>query len=197
MHMSEAKRILVLSVSAGAGHVRAAQAICAVAEEAWAQHSVRHVDVLELVSPGFRKLYGESYIKLVERAPLLWALLYQQTDRRESRSLFDRMRRHVERLNTRRLDAEIARFAPDVIVCTHFLPAELLAKRIACGSAVPPVWVHVTDFDIHGLWLQSHMQGYCVASDEVATRLAAPHRPLAYSRHRHCHHAAVQPRAVA
>lgn len=173
MHMSEAKRILVLSVSAGAGHVRAAQAICAAAEEAWPQHSVRHLDVLDLVSPGFRKLYGESYIKLVERAPLLWALLYQQTDRRESRSLFDRMRRHVERLNTRRLDAEIARFAPDVIVCTHFLPAELLAKRSACGSAVPPVWVHVTDFDIHGLWLQSHMQGYCVASEEVAARLAA------------------------
>jgi processive 1,2-diacylglycerol beta-glucosyltransferase len=38
---------------------------------------------------------------------------------------------------------------------------------------VPPVWVQVTDFDIHGLWLQSHMQGYCVATEEVAARLAA------------------------
>lgn len=171
--MTQPKRILVLSVSAGAGHVRAAQAICAAAAESLPQLAVTHLDVLELVPPGFRKLYGESYIKLVERAPLLWALLYQQTDRRESRSLFDRLRRHVERLNTRKLDAEIARIAPDAIICTHFLPAELLARRIARGHATPPVWVHVTDFDIHGLWLQSQMQGYLVASDEVAARLAA------------------------
>jgi processive 1,2-diacylglycerol beta-glucosyltransferase len=171
--MTKPQRILVLSVSAGAGHVRAAQAICAAAEEVSPQLNVKHLDVLDLVSPGFRKLYGDSYIKLVERAPLLWALLYQQTDRRESRSLFDRLRRHVERLNTRKLEAEIARFAPDAIVCTHFLPAELLARRIACGNTLPPVWVQVTDFDIHGLWLQSHMQGYCVATEEVAARLAA------------------------
>jgi processive 1,2-diacylglycerol beta-glucosyltransferase len=171
--MTKPQRILVLSVSAGAGHVRAAQAICAAAEEVSPQLSVKHLDVLELVSPAFRKLYGDSYIKLVERAPLLWALLYQQTDRRESRSLFDRLRRHVERLNTRKLESEIARFAPDAIICTHFLPAELLARRIACGNTLPPVWVQVTDFDIHGLWLQSHMQGYCVATEEVAARLAA------------------------
>lgn len=171
--MTQPKRVLVLSVSAGAGHVRAAQAICAAAEDVSPQLTVKHLDVLELVSPTFRKLYGDSYIKLVERAPLLWALLYQQTDRRESRSLFDRVRRHVERLNTRKLEAEIARFGPDAIVCTHFLPAELLARRIACGNTLPPVWVQVTDFDIHGLWLQSHMQGYCVATEEVAARLAA------------------------
>lgn len=171
--MTKPKRILVLSVSAGAGHVRAAQPICAAAEVGRPDLTLAHLDVLEVVPPGFRKLYGDSYIKLVERAPLLWALLYQHTDRRESDSLFARLRRHVEHLNTRKLDAEIDRLAPDAIVCTHFLPAELLSRRIAQGRATPPVWVHVTDFDIHGLWLQSHMQGYFVASEEVAARLAA------------------------
>lgn len=171
--MSKTKRILVLSVSAGAGHVRAAQSICAVAEDSLPDLQLAHLDVMELVPPGFRKLYADSYIKLVERAPLLWALFYQRTDRRESDSLFARLRRHVERLNTRKLESEIKRLAPDAIVCTHFLPAELLSRRIAQGRETPPVWVHVTDFDIHGLWLQSHMSGYFVASDEVAARLAA------------------------
>ena len=167
--MARSLRILVLSVSAGAGHVRAAQALCAAAPDAW---EITHIDVMELVPSGFRKLYAESYIKLVERAPLLWAYLYQRTDHRRSASVFDRLRGLIERLNTRRLDDEIARIAPDVVICTHFLPAELLSRRIAQGRPTPPVWVHVTDFDIHGLWLQPHMQGYFVANDEVAARLA-------------------------
>lgn len=171
--MPKSLRILVLSVSAGAGHVRAAQALCATAEAHLPALQLTHVDVMELVPSGFRKLYADSYIKLVERAPLLWAFLYQRTDRRESTSIFARLRRHVERLNTRRLDNEIARLAPDAIICTHFLPAELLSRRAAKGYPTPPVWVHVTDFDIHGFWLQRHVQGYFVASDEVAVRLAA------------------------
>lgn len=167
--MARHLRILVLSVSAGAGHVRAAQALCAAAPDV---REITHIDVMELVPSGFRKLYAESYIKLVERAPLLWAYLYQRTDHRRSASVFDRLRGLIERLNTRRLDDEIARIAPDVVICTHFLPAELLSRRIAQGRPTPPVWVHVTDFDIHGLWLQPHMQGYFVANDEVAARLA-------------------------
>lgn len=166
-------RILVLSVSAGAGHVRAAQALCATAQADMPALELHHVDVMELVPSGFRRLYADSYIKLVERAPLLWALFYQRTDRRESDSLFARLRRQVERLNTRKLDAEIERLAPDAIICTHFLPAELLSRRTAQSIATAPVWVLVTDFDIHGLWLQSHMRGYFVASEEVAARLAA------------------------
>lgn len=167
-------RLLVISVSAGAGHVRAAQAICAAAAEAsGAAVDAVHVDLMDLVPSGFRKLYSDSYIRVVERAPLVWSYLYQRSDRRESGSTIDRLRRQVERLNTRRLDDEITRQRPDAIVCTHFLPAELLARRMRDGHAVPPVWVHVTDFDVHGLWLQTGMHGYFVASDEVAARLVA------------------------
>ncbi|MCW7538465.1 glycosyltransferase [Aquabacterium sp. A7-Y] len=164
--------LLLLSVSAGAGHVRAAQAIEAAAAGRPSPVRVTHLDVLELVPASFRKLYSESYIELVERLPLLWAYLYQRTDRRAERSVFDRLRRGVERLNTRNLWDEIEHIAPDAIVCTHFLPAELLARRIKRGIATPPVWVQVTDFDVHGLWMQAGLQGYFVANDEVAWRLA-------------------------
>lgn len=170
--MSKPMRILVLSVSAGAGHVRAAQAICAAAEGQPDLEAV-HLDVLDLVPAGFRKFYGSGYIKLVEKAPQLWAYLYQRTDHPPAASWGDRFRRQIERLNTRKLDDEIARIAPDVIVCTHFLPAELLSRRIARGLPTPPLWINVTDFDVHGLWLHPHIQGYCVATEEVAVRLAA------------------------
>ena len=167
------RSVVVLSVSAGAGHVRAAQALCAAAEVGFPQLRLAHIDVMDLVPDGFRALYADAYLKLVEKAPLLWAYLYQQTDRRSARSPLDRLRRAVERLNTQKLDRELARLAPDAIVCTHFLPAELLSRRIARGRDTPPVWVQVTDFDVHGLWIHPHLAGYFAASDEVAWRLAA------------------------
>jgi len=166
------KHLLVLSVSAGAGHVRAAQALCAYAESASPAWKTTHIDVMDLVPQTFRKLYAESYIKLVEKAPLLWAYLYQQSDKRTRASKRDRLRRGIEKLNTRKFDGEIDRLRPDAIVCTHFLPAELLSRRIRRGRPTPPVWVQVTDFDVHGLWLHDHMHGYFVANDEVAVRLA-------------------------
>ena len=51
-------------------------------------------------------------------------------DRPASRdSLVGKLKRAAEKLNTRKLTAEIERLAPDVILCTHFLPAELLSRQ--------------------------------------------------------------------
>src|SRR5262245_45944996 len=166
-------QLVVLSVSAGAGHVRAAEALCAAAEREFPRLRATHIDVMDVVPTGFRKLYAGSYLKLVEKMPLVWSYLYQRTDRRSANSRFDQLRRSVERLNTRRLERELDRLAPDAIVCTHFLPAELLSRRKARARPTPPVWVQVTDFDVHGLWIHPHMQGYFAANDEIAWRIAA------------------------
>jgi processive 1,2-diacylglycerol beta-glucosyltransferase len=166
-------KIAVLSVSAGAGHVRAAQALCAQAALTYPQWQMTHIDLMDIVPRTFRKLYAESYIKLVEKAPLLWAYLYQRSDKRTRASKSDRIRRGIEKLNTAKFDAEIEKLAPDAIICTHFLPAELLSRRIRKRRPTPPVWVQVTDFDVHGLWIHEHMHAYFVANDEVAARLRA------------------------
>src|SRR5689334_429838 len=166
------KRLLILSVSAGAGHVRAAQALEAAAKAANPPLDATHVDLLSLVPKEFKKLYGEQYIRLVEKSPQLWSWLYSKTDRPSRDSLIGKLKRAAEKLNTRKLWAEIDRLAPDAILCTHFLPAELLSRARAKGRKTPPVWVQVTDFDVHTLWVHPHVDRYCVASDEVAFRLA-------------------------
>ncbi len=166
------QRILVLSVAAGAGHVRAADALVAAAKAADPAMDATHLDVLSLVPKDFRKFYAEQYLKLVEKLPELWSFLYTRSDRPTRGTFLGKLKRTVERMNTRKLDAEIARLAPDVIVCTHFLPAELLSNERAKGVKLPPIWVQVTDFDVHALWVHPHVDRYCVASEEVAFRLA-------------------------
>src|SRR5215831_96603 len=164
------RQLLILSVSAGAGHVRAAQALEAAAVKAGM--NATHIDLLTLVPRQFSKLYGQQYIKLVEKLPALWSWLYSKSDRPSRDTLVGNLKRSIEKLNTRKLQAEIARLGPDAILCTHFLPAELLSRRKAKGKPLPPLWVQVTDFDVHALWVQPHVDRYCVASDEVAYRLA-------------------------
>ena len=170
--MPKQKHLVVLSISAGAGHVRAAQALCETAEREFPGLKLTHIDVLDLVPATFRKLYFDSYLKLIEKAPLLWAYLYQHTDKPARESKISSIRKQIERLNTRKLYAEIEKLDPDAIVCTHFLAPELLSRRIRKGHRVPPVFVQVTDFDVHALWIHQHMRGYFVANEEIAWRTA-------------------------
>ncbi len=170
--MSATHRILVLSVSAGAGHVRAAQALVRCAQDEFGAVA-QHIDVMDCAPSAFRKLYAEQYLALVTRYPLVWAKLYQITDRAKPSAPAVRLRRLVERLNTRKLRDAIAAFAPDAIVCTHFLPAELLMHEQRRHRLAAPVFVQVTDFDLHALWVVPNLQGYFAASDEVAARMVA------------------------
>jgi processive 1,2-diacylglycerol beta-glucosyltransferase len=167
------KRILLLSVSAGAGHMRAAEAICSFADQADNGASATHIDVMDFVSTGFRKLYTDFYIQLVNKAPTLWGYLYQSTHEAKPDSSMERLRRGFERLNTSALLREIERLRPDVIICTHFLPAEILSRLTAKAGFSTPVWVQVTDFDLHRMWVHEHMAGYFAANDEVAFRMRA------------------------
>ena len=165
------KKILLLSVSAGAGHMRAAQAIEAHANLAGGAAVATHLDVMNYVSAGFRKLYTDFYIKLVNKAPALWGYLYHATNEAQADSSMQRLRRGVERLNTRALLREVEAFRPDAIICTHFLPAEILSRALRQGQLSCPVWVQVTDFDLHRMWLHEHMSGYFATNDEVAFRM--------------------------
>ncbi|MEM5314702.1 glycosyltransferase [Paraburkholderia sp. JHI869] len=164
-------KILMLSVSAGAGHTRAAEALLAFAQAHPAGVVASHLDVMDYVPATFRKLYTDLYIEVVTSQPALWGYLYRKTDEADPASLPQKVRRAVERLNCRALLAAIAQYRPDAIICTHFLPAELLSREIRHGRIQTPVWVQVTDFDLHSMWVVPGMSGYFAASDEIAWRL--------------------------
>ena len=58
------KKILLLSVSAGAGHMRAAEALRAYAALPEFAVEALHLDVMDFVTTAFRKVYTDFYIKL-------------------------------------------------------------------------------------------------------------------------------------
>jgi processive 1,2-diacylglycerol beta-glucosyltransferase len=161
--------IAILSVSAGAGHLRAAEAL-KVAAEARGLNAV-HIDLMEHVPKLFRKIYAESYLKVVDRHPALWGYLYHTADKQKPDSTLTRLRMALERLNTRSFVKHLEALAPDQVVCTHFLPAQILSRLIAKKRFAKPVWTVVTDFDVHALWVHPHLTGYCAAAEEIAWRM--------------------------
>jgi len=164
-------KLAILSVSAGAGHLRAAEAVKAAVAVLRPDVACEHIDVMDLVPKLFRKVYAESYIKIVERHPAFWGYLYESSDHQKPDSTLVKIRTATERLNTRALVKRIQDMDPDWVVCTHFLPAEILSRQIAKGAFKKPVWVVVTDFDVHKLWVHQGMTGYCAASEEVLWRM--------------------------
>jgi len=171
-HSGKIERIAVFSVSAGSGHVRAAQALKAAADLWYPDVDVVHVDLMEHVPKLFRTIYTDTYIKMIEQHPALWGYLYDRTDREKIDSSLSRLRSTIETLNTLKLKKVLLDLAPDQVICTHFLPAQLLSRRLSKGKFLKPVWVQVTDFDMHSLWIHKGMSGYFAAHDELAWRMS-------------------------
>jgi processive 1,2-diacylglycerol beta-glucosyltransferase len=167
------RRILVLSASAGAGHLRAAEAVEAACRRLHPDAETRHVDVLTLATPAFARLYGKGYVDFVNRAPELLGILYDRTNRPPRHPAADALRRLVDRLNTRPLVALLREFAPDVVCHTHFLPAEIVAREKRRGRLRVPHAVVVTDFDVHRFWLCPGVERYFVAREENRVHLEA------------------------
>src|SRR6266404_268780 len=168
------KKVLLLSASAGAGHVRAAEAIEKALKEKGEDkdgvEEVRHLDVLQFTNKVFRHLYSKAYIDLVNKVPEVPGWIYDKLDTPWKN---ERRRLALDKLNTRPLVKLLREYRPDMIVCTHFLPAEIVSwlkakERLASRQAII-----VTDFDVHAMWLCHHYEQYFVAIDEARAYLEA------------------------
>ena len=162
------QRILILSASVGNGHTIAAESLKQAFEIKKLAGEVRHEDVLKFTNPLFRRLYGKAYIDLVNRAPEFLGWMYDQLDepwKNEKRRLF------FDKLNTTPLIKMVREYDPDWIVCTHFLPSEIVSDLKSKGKLDCPQAIVVTDFDMHALWLCRNYEHYFVALDETKAYL--------------------------
>ncbi len=158
--------VLILSAAAGAGHVRAAEALVS----AFSLHDVRvgHIEVLKHTTPLFRKVYSDLYIELVNKRPEVLGWVYNSLDHPWK---FQKRRLAMDLLNTGPLVKLLKKARPSVALCTHFLPAELLVHLKKMKLIDFPIGIVVTDYDAHALWLFKDIDWYFVACDETKVYL--------------------------
>ncbi|MDQ3713388.1 MAG: glycosyltransferase [Acidobacteriota bacterium] len=162
------KKVLILSAAVGAGHLRAAEAVEKAFKQLGAAEEIRNIDVLNYTNPLFRRLYGKAYIDMVNTMPEVLGWMYDSLDKPWQN---ERRRLALDRLNTQPLIKLLKDYKPDIAVCTHFLPAEIISWLKGKGKINFPQAIVVTDFDVHALWLCHQYEQYFVAMTETRIHL--------------------------
>lgn len=162
------KKVLILSAAVGAGHLRAAEALEKAFKESGAAQEVRNIDVLNYTNVIFRRLYGKAYLDMVNTMPEVLGWMYDSLDKPWQN---ERRRLALDRLNTRPFVKLLKEYQPDIAVCTHFLPAEIISWLKAKKKISTPQAIIVTDFDVHAMWLCHHYEQYFVALEETRVHL--------------------------
>jgi processive 1,2-diacylglycerol beta-glucosyltransferase len=164
------ERLLILSAGVGSGHNSAAAAIQQASAARTDIDEVRVVDVLQESNVLYRDLLGKGYFALVETAPWLVEWGYDLSDPPFRR------RGPIDpwtRANAFPAVSAIKRFKPTAIVCTHFLPAQLVASLLLSGVIDAKTAIVTTDYDFQGLWLTSAFHALFVAREEGKVQLTA------------------------
>ncbi|MHB8900808.1 MAG: MGDG synthase family glycosyltransferase [Thermoguttaceae bacterium] len=162
--------ILVLSARVGAGHMRAAQAIERAFADSEVSEPVHHIEVLDYTNRLFRRLYSKAYLDIVNNVPELFGWFYSQRDKRGKN---DGLKLAFDKLNTGPFVKLLEQYQPEITVCTHPMPAEIISWLVGEGRLSTLQAVVVTDFDIHMQWLCPTRAHYFVAIDETRAHLEA------------------------
>lgn len=163
------KPLLFLHATAGAGHTRAAEALadaCAMLDL-----PAQTVDTLDYTGKSFRHIYTKSYVNLVQKMPALWGYLYDKYDTKHIDSKSQKFRLLLQKLNTRNFRQMINAIDPSAVVCTHFLPLELLNDAKRKGKFNLPLAAVVTDISPHSFWVYPYVDRYYVASADSQREL--------------------------
>ncbi len=166
-------RILILSASVGAGHMRAAEAVEKACRQMVPDAQVTNVDVLTMTNGLFRRVYGKLYIDLVNKAPHVLGYFYDMLDKpsNSASQRGDRFRLALQKLNLAKFTAFLKSQPWDIIINTHFLPAEIIASLRKQNVLSVPQVTATTDFDTHRLWVNQPCERYFTATYEGALYL--------------------------
>ncbi len=171
--MSRAQKVLLLSARVGAGHKRAADAIAASIRQISPETAVEHWDALEYSNVIFRNSFLAAYSILVNRCPTLWRKIYEDTERKAAGCGMGRLSARSSHFHAGHLLRSMRAFAPDRIICTHFMPAEVMAIERRKKRLNAKLSVVLTDYEIHPVWIQAGVDSYFVATPGMEHNLRA------------------------
>ncbi len=161
-------KVMVLYANAGDGHRRAAEALAIVCRKEKRISEVRLIDALQYTNRVFQELYAKLYIEAVKRIPSLWSFAFDETDRPWRKN---KGRKLMHLINGLPLLREIKHFKPDLCLCTHFMPTDILSIMLRNKQIQTELGVVVTDYYVHATWLESYVSRVYVAKEESREQL--------------------------
>src|SRR5579863_2246652 len=163
-----AKRIALLTLSVGSGHVQAAKVIERALEDGADHVEVRTFDAVQMARRWFLWLYVHSYWLMLRHAPGMWRRLFERRQRKRHRSTAPNW---AFRRGCREVLRQLKMFSPHLIIVTEIGAAEIAALGKREGWFNVPILAVQTDLETELPWVQREIDLYCVASDHARSQL--------------------------
>ncbi len=166
--------VMILSCGTGGGHNTAGKAIAEELEQRG--HAVTFLDPFQLAGKHTAAYVGNSYIRLVQRSPKSFGLLYSLGE--EYRKL--PVRSPVYWANGK-MASQMQRFLKehpfDAIVMTHLFPAQMLAHLPK--ASLPQTMLVATDYTCIPFTEETDCDWYIIPSPALAGEFSRRHIPEA------------------
>lgn len=157
-------RVLIFSVSAGGGHKNAAEAIKSYIELNDPKSDVIILDTLKYINPMLDKVIIGGYLSTIKITPGLFGKLYNVSE--DDYGLTSVSTKFNEKMASK-LVPFIQKFKPQIIICTHPFPTEMISiMKEKCNSQIPAVAV-LTDYAPHSFWLHPNINAYVVSNSDM------------------------------
>ncbi|KOR26278.1 MGDG synthase family glycosyltransferase [Clostridium sp. FAM 1755] len=168
-------KILILSVSAGGGHSHAAEALKSYIKLNNNEAEITVIDTLKYINPLIDKVIIGSYLKTLKVTPSLFGKLYDHSE--DDDGLATVISSNFNKIMTYKLSPLIDEFNPDVIICTHPFPAEMLSIMKNKGKLSIPSLTILTDYAPHSFWIQEYTDAYIVSNSDMIDEMVVRNVP--------------------
>ena len=161
-------KVLVLTLSFGSGHVRAAQAVADELGRQVPASNVLVVDALAECRSLFRAGYEWPYWLMLRYAPGLWDRF---SSARVSHKHASTAPAWAFRMGCPKVFSTIKSFDPDVIVAAEVAACEMAAIARRLGLTQAPILSVITDYESEPIWVQPEVDAFTVPDENVRTEL--------------------------
>jgi processive 1,2-diacylglycerol beta-glucosyltransferase len=164
------KSILLFSVSIGAGHDLAAQALIQEINSRHPECRTMLVDTFKYINPVLDKVISGSYMESLKFNPKIWGYLYDQAE--QGAKLVD-LGQVLSKLVSVKMKKLLNEFEPEAIICTHAFPAGILSILKGNGEVQVPLLGVLTDYTVHPFWIHSNIDKYVIPCGDLMPEITA------------------------
>ncbi len=154
------RKVLIVFLSCGNGHRRAAQAIEDIFSEGF---ETRRIDALEYAPSLVRWIFQEGYRIAVSFLPFVWKAVFLFFRANWIKKFYNIAGRLIDKVVFSSFIEEIRIFSPDIVISTHFTSSSL-AVRLKEEQAFKLITC-ITDFWVYPLWVEPDTDYYCAGSE--------------------------------
>lgn len=166
-------KIIITYASVGSGHLKAAEALYSYFKEHFPQAELILADVLEKSTPFYKFSHRWGYYFLIRHALFLWGRIFWITNLGILKKFTEITVLLANRLNSKGFIDFLIKENAEVIISTHFLPAQIAASLKRKKLINSDLVTVLTDFSVHSYWVNRGTGLYVVAAATTKHQLIA------------------------